>query len=68
MRIDRRTMLAGGVALAAAPVLAKPRAARADWYEQAIIIDALGGAGDPMGRRSSCASATGRGRKWSRRA
>jgi membrane dipeptidase len=49
MRIDRRTMLAGGMALAAAPALAKPRAARADWYEQAIIIDALGGAGDPYG-------------------
>ena len=34
MRIDRRTMLAGGVALAAAPALAKPREARADWYDQ----------------------------------
>ena len=48
MQIDRRTMLAGGVALAAAPALAKPKA-KADWYDQAIIIDALGGAGDPYG-------------------
>ena len=47
MQIDRRTMIGGGVALAAAPVLAKPGAARADWYDQTIIIDALGGIGDP---------------------
>ena len=47
MWIDRRTMLAGGVALAAAPVLAKPKAAKSDWYQQAIVIDALGGLGDP---------------------
>ena len=49
MLIDRRTMLAGGAALAvSAPGLAKARA-RADWYDQAIIIDALGGIGDPYG-------------------
>ena len=47
MLIDRRTMLAGGVALAAAPALAKPKAAKSDWYDQAIIIDALGGLGEP---------------------
>ena len=47
MRIDRRTMMAGGVALAAAPALAKAKAAKADWYDQAIVIDALGGVGDP---------------------
>jgi membrane dipeptidase len=47
MRIDRRTMLAGGAAmLAATPSFAKRRAA-ADWYDRAIIIDALGGVGDP---------------------
>ena len=49
MRIDRRTMLAGSVALAAAPALAKAEAKSADWYERAIVIDALGGAGDPYG-------------------
>jgi len=49
MRIDRRTMLAGGVALAAAPALAKPKATKTDWYDQAIIIDGLGGLGDPYG-------------------
>lgn len=46
MKIDRRTMMAGSAAvLASAPALAK--AARANWYDQAIIIDALGGVGDP---------------------
>jgi membrane dipeptidase len=49
MRIDRRTMLAGSVALAAAPALAKPKAAKTDWYDQAIVIDGLGGLGDPYG-------------------
>jgi membrane dipeptidase len=49
MWIDRRTMLAGGVALAAAPGLAKPKAGKVDWYDQAIIIDGLGGLGDPYG-------------------
>ncbi len=48
MQLDRRTMLAAGAALAAAPGLAVPRAARASWYDQAIIIDALGGTGDPF--------------------
>lgn len=47
MEIDRRTMLAGGAALlASAPGLAKSRA-KADWYDRAIVIDALGGLGDP---------------------
>jgi membrane dipeptidase len=47
MRIDRRTMMAGGAVLAAAPGVARPRATKARWYDQAIIIDALGGIGDP---------------------
>jgi membrane dipeptidase len=48
MKIDRRTMMAGGAAiLASAPALAKSKAAKAGWYDQAIIIDALGGIGDP---------------------
>src|SRR4030095_12003566 len=47
MLIDRRTMMAGSVALAAAPALAKSKAANSGWYDRAIIIDALGGVGDP---------------------
>jgi membrane dipeptidase len=50
MEIDRRTLLAGGLAtLAAAPSLALPRSPAGGWYERAIIIDALGDAGDPYG-------------------
>ena len=47
MELDRRTMLAGtAAALAAGPALA--RTARAPgWYDRAIVIDALGGVGDP---------------------
>ena len=47
MLIDRRTMLAGSAALAAAPALGRPKAANTGWYDRAIIIDALGGVGDP---------------------
>src|SRR6187200_338705 len=47
MLIDRRTMLAGSAALAAAPALAKSQAAKSGWYDRAIVIDALGGVGDP---------------------
>ena len=48
MDIDRRTMLAGGAALvAAAPGWAKSAKPAAGWYDNAIIIDALGGVGDP---------------------
>jgi membrane dipeptidase len=47
MQIDRRTMMAGSAALlASAPGLAKSKA-KANWYDQAIVIDALGGVGDP---------------------
>ncbi len=47
MEIDRRTMMAGSAALlASAPGLAKAKA-KAGWYDQAIVIDALGGVGDP---------------------
>src|SRR5262245_34245036 len=49
MRIDRRTMLAGGAALAAAPALGQAKRGKADWYDQAIVIDALGGVSDPYG-------------------
>ena len=48
MRIDRRTMLAGtAAAMAAAPAMAQRRAAGGDWFDRAIIIDGLGGTGDP---------------------
>jgi microsomal dipeptidase-like Zn-dependent dipeptidase len=51
MNIDRRTMLAGTAALlASGPAAArKPAAAPAGWYDRAVIIDALGGLGDPYG-------------------
>ena len=46
MEIDRRTMIAGAAALMAArPAFAK--AAPANWYDRAIVIDALGGMSDP---------------------
>ena len=45
MLIDRRTMIAGSAALAAAPALAKAPAAKSGWYDRAIVIDALGGVG-----------------------
>ena len=49
MQIDRRTLMAGSAALlASAPGLAKSKA-QADWYDRAIVIDALGGLGDPYG-------------------
>ena len=48
MRIDRRTLLASGMAAVAAPALAQRRAgSSAGWYDRAIVIDALGGVGDP---------------------
>lgn len=47
MQIDRRTAMAGAAAaMLAGPALAKP-AARGGWYDRAIVIDALGGLGDP---------------------
>ena len=51
MIIDRRTMLAGSAASAAFTMAAAVRAAapRGDWFDRAIVIDALGGMGDPYG-------------------
>jgi membrane dipeptidase len=49
MDIDRRTMMAGTAALLAAGPLAARRPVAASWYDRAIIIDALGGVGDPYG-------------------
>src|SRR3954471_6866147 len=46
MEIDRRTMIAGTAALAAAgPTFAKAPAS--SWYDRAIVIDALGGIVEP---------------------
>ena len=44
----RRSMLAGSLVAAAAPALAKRSAApKPDWFDRAIVIDGLGGLGDP---------------------
>jgi membrane dipeptidase len=48
MKFDRRTMIAGGLAtLAGGPALGQRRATTSSWFDRAIIIDALGGTGDP---------------------
>ena len=49
MLVNRRTMMAtGAAALVAAPALAKTKTASGPgWYDNAIVIDALGGLGDP---------------------
>ena len=48
MRVSRRTMILGAAAAAIArPVFA--RGGESGWYDRAIIIDALGGIGDPYG-------------------
>jgi membrane dipeptidase len=51
MDVDRRTMIAGtAAALVAAPALGRSRPASGPgWYDQAIVIDALGGVSDPYG-------------------
>ena len=50
MQIDRRTMLAGAAAAAVAgPALAQRGVSGPGWYDRAIVIDALGGVGDPYG-------------------
>jgi membrane dipeptidase len=51
MEVDRRTLLAGAAAAAVSwPASAQRRAAPGPgWFEQAIVIDALGGVGDPYG-------------------
>ena len=47
MLLDRRSMMAGTAALlAAGPAMAR-KAAAPSWYDRAIIIDGLGGVGDP---------------------
>ena len=50
MLIDRRSMIAATAAAAiAGPALAQRRASGPGWFDRAIIIDALGGTGDPYG-------------------
>lgn len=50
MEFDRREMLGGtAAALVAAPALARSKALGAGWYDRSIVIDALGGLGDPYG-------------------
>lgn len=46
MRVDRRTLIAGAAAMVVAgPARSQGRAG--GWYDRAIVIDALGGIGDP---------------------
>lgn len=50
MNVDRRQMLAGVAALAAAPAIAQRAARRgsnSSWFRNAIVIDGLGGLSDP---------------------
>jgi membrane dipeptidase len=51
MDFDRRTMMAGAAAaVVAAPALGRAKAVSGPgWYDKAIVIDALGGLGDPYG-------------------
>ena len=45
MNVDRRTMMAGvAAAMVAGPAFAQRRSG---WYDRAVVIDALGGVGDP---------------------
>jgi membrane dipeptidase len=50
MEFSRRTMMAGAAAaIVAAPTMARAKAAvgTGGWYDRAIVIDGLGGTGDP---------------------
>ncbi|HEU5481881.1 MAG TPA: membrane dipeptidase [Sphingomicrobium sp.] len=47
MDLDRRTVVLGGVALAAAAPALAWQETSSGWYDRAIVIDALGGVGDP---------------------
>ena len=48
MELDRRTMMAGAtVAALATSAIGRAAPKTPNWYRQAIIIDALGGVGDP---------------------
>jgi membrane dipeptidase len=48
MRLNRRSVLAGAAAVAAAaPAIAQRAVKHAGWYRNAILIDGLGGINDP---------------------
>jgi len=49
MQVDRRSLLGGGLAaIASAPAFGRRHpVASSSWYDRAIVIDALGGSGDP---------------------
>ena len=47
MLVDRRGMIAGGAALALSGPAWAQRRRQSDWFDRAIIIDALGGIRDP---------------------
>ena len=50
MELDRRTMItATASAIVAASSVARAKTPSISWYDKAILIDALGGAGDPYG-------------------
>ena len=50
MELDRRAMImATAAAMVAGSGAARAKARSLDWYDKAILIDALGGAGDPYG-------------------
>jgi len=50
MELDRRAMMmATAAAMVAGSGAARAKARSLDWYDKAILIDALGGAGDPYG-------------------
>jgi membrane dipeptidase len=52
MQVDRRTLMGAMATLAAGPAIGKaraPAAAGPAWFDQAIVIDALGGLNDPYG-------------------
>ena len=54
MKLTRRAMMGSGAALFAAPLLGRtPPAPAAGWYDRAIVIDALGGTGDPYATSES---------------
>lgn len=54
MEITRRAMMGSGAAMLAAPLLARtPKSPATGWFGRAIVIDALGGVGDPYERSES---------------
>ena len=73
MQIDRRTLLAGGMAtLASAPALAQRKRSAGDWYDNRdgtadlyAVIEAFDGVTDSIHPMTSFGLATAPGRRWS---